>query len=79
MFVVPNYETLCKLQKERAIQIIENAESVMYKSGVWNQYEVRKTSEVIESIKRSGYGADVKRDKDTGVFYVCTPTASDMW
>ena len=72
-------ETLCKLQKERAIQIIENTETVMCRHGVWNPYYENKTHDVIESIKRSGYGADVFIDTATGVYYVSIPCASDMW
>lgn len=79
MFVVPNYETLCKLSKDKACQLIENTDTVMYKSGVWNKYSECKTSDVMNWIRSSGWGADVRIDKETGVYYVCTPTASDMW
>lgn len=70
---------ICSLAYEPAINAIKNTETVMYKHGVWNKFCERKTSEVIESIKRSGYGADVRYDEDKGLYFVSIPCDSDMW
>lgn len=79
MIYIPDYETICTLSKAGAIKAISNTSSVMYRHGVWNEYYQRNTDEVIESIARSGYGADVRKDKKTGVLYVSIPCDSDMW
>ena len=70
-------ENVVTLGKESAIKAIENTKKVMYRHGVWNEYEERDTVSVIESIKSSGYGADVRKDKEQ--FYVSIPCDSDMW
>lgn len=72
-------KNVCTLQVEKAIEAIQHIETVMYKHGVWNPYYERDTKSVIESIKKSGYGADVRLDEATGVFYVSVPADCDMW
>jgi len=51
---------------------------VFYRHGVWNEYKKVPTERAIESIKKSGYGADVYQDS-SGQFYVSIPCDSDMW
>lgn len=77
--IINKTELLCSLGRKTAIDLIWETETVMYKHGVWNSYEETRTDEVIKRIENSGYGADVKIDYNTGMYYVCTPTASDMW
>ena len=72
-------QTICSLAFEPAIDAIKDAESVMYKHGVWNKFYERKTSEVIESIKKSGYGADVSYNEAKRIYYVSIPCDADMW
>lgn len=76
---INNTELLCSLGRKEAIDFICETETVMYKHGVWNSYEKKSTKEVIGKIERSRYGADVKIDYTTGVYYVCTPAQADMW
>lgn len=72
-------QTICGLAFEPAIDAIKYTETVMYKYGVWNKFYERKTSEVIESIKKSGYGADVSYDEATDRYFVSIPSDADMW
>ena len=72
-------QTICSLAFEPAINAIKDTETVMYKHGVWNKFYERKTSEVIESIKKSGYGADVSYNEAKGIYYVSIPCDADMW
>lgn len=72
-------ELLCSLGRQTAIALISGTEKVMYKHGVWNSYEEKRTDEVIKRIENSGYGADVTINHETGVYYVCTPANADMW
>ena len=76
---ISKLSNICSLQREKAIEAIQGTKTVMYKHGVWNEYYERKTEDVIESIKKSGYGADVRRDDTTGQFYVSVPADCDMW
>ena len=71
-------KSIVKLGRDSAVNAIKNTNEVMYKSGIWNKYQLRPTSDVISSIINSGYGADVDEDED-GVLYVCCPCSSDMW
>lgn len=64
---------------KKAVEAIDGTEYVYYKHGVWNPYELRKTDDVKKSIMESGYGADIYKDEDTGMFYVSIPSAGDMW
>ena len=72
-------KNICTLQVENAIEAIQHTKTVMYKHGVWNEYYERNTEEVIESIKKSGYGADVRLSEATGISYVSIPADCDMW
>lgn len=72
-------EMLCKLSRELAVCLIQDAATVQYKNGVWNQYKEQPVDYVSERIRNSGYGADVWLDYTTGTYYVCTPVTSDMW
>lgn len=69
---------ICTLGRQEAINIISETKRVYYRHGVWNEYYLRDTAAVIESIQNSGYGADVYRD-DKGLYYVSIPCDSDMW
>ena len=73
-----NDTRIVKLGREKAVELIKNAEYVMFRRGVWNDYERRKPEEIIPTIlDKRLYGADVwLRD---GVFYVSCPVSSDMW
>lgn len=70
---------VCRLQFKKAAEAIEGTETVWYKHGVWNPYEKRRTEDVIKRIMKSGYGADVCKDEETGQFYVEIPCDADMW
>lgn len=72
-------KTICKLGRKEAIEAIQNRETVMFKSGVWNKYERQPIGYVEKRIQNSGYGADVTVETDTGEMFVCCPSASDMW
>jgi len=76
---INNTELLCSLGRKEAIDLIRETETVMYKHGVWNSYEKKSTEDVIRKIEASGYGADVRINYGTGVYYVCTPAQADMW
>lgn len=65
------------LEFEASIKAIEGTDHVMYRHGVWNSYYEVPTAAAIESIRRSGYGADVS--EDNGIYYVSIPCDSDMW
>ena len=64
---------------DKAIEAIRGQKKVMLRSGVWNQYNLVTEEYAIERIKNSGYGADVRYDERTGVYYVSIPTSGDMW
>lgn len=70
---------ICELQFGKAIEAISGKDFVMYKHGCWNEYKLCKTEDVIKRITKSGYGADVKWDEEADMYYVCTPSQSDMW
>ena len=70
-------KNLCKLRFQEAIDLIKAHEQVYYKHGVWNQYGLKNTADVIPRIQNSGYGADVA-EKD-GKLYVSIPADCDMW
>ena len=44
---------------DTAIEAIKNEKTVMFRSGVWNNYNLVTTEYAIQRIKNSGYGADV--------------------
>lgn len=68
---------ICELQIANAIKAIEGADTVMYRHGVWNKYELVSVERAIKGIQNSGYGADVY--ENCGVYYVSIPCDSDMW
>lgn len=74
-----NMKNVCTLQFQRAVDAIKHTKTVMYKHGVWNKYNERKTEDVIKSIQNSGYGADVRYDETNDLFYVSVPCDADMW
>ena len=67
------------LGRTTAIDTIANEESVYMQKGVWNKYALTETKTAIESIKNSGYGADIYFDEKTEKYYVSIPNSSDMW
>lgn len=69
---------ICRLGYKKAIEAISGTEKAYYKHGVWNQYNLRNTEDVIKSIEQSGYGADVELDEN-GIYYVSIPCDADMW
>ena len=64
---------------DKAIKAIELQKTVMFRSGVWNEYNQVTTEYAIQRIKNSGYGADVSYDEKTGKYYVSIPSSGDMW
>lgn len=64
---------------DEAIKAIENQKNVMFRSGVWNNYNLVTVDFAIQRIKNSGYGADVSYDENTGKYYVSIPSSGDMW
>ena len=78
MIKIPKYERIIVLGREKAVDAIKDADTVMYRHGVWNEYCKTTTENAIKSIENSGYGADVYRDAD-GVLYVSVPCERDMW
>ena len=64
---------------DEAIKAIENEKTVMFRSGVWNDYKPVTAEYAIQRIKNSGYGADVSFDHGTATFYVSIPSSGDMW
>ena len=64
---------------DEAIKAIENEKTVMFRSGVWNSYNLVTVDFAIQRIKNSGYGADVSYDATTGKYYVSIPSSGDMW
>lgn len=73
------FELIVKLGFSKAIDKIKDREEVFYKHGVWNEYKKVKTKDAIESIEKSGYGADIYYDDETDEYYVSIPCDSDMW
>lgn len=67
------------LGRATAIDTIINEESVFMQKGVWNKYSETDTKTAIDSIEKSGYGADVYFDEETKKYYVSIPSSSDMW
>jgi len=65
--------------RDTAIEKIKNENSVYLRHGVWNKYQLCKVTDAIESIKNSGYGADIYYDEDNKMYYVSIPCDSDMW
>ena len=72
-------KNIISLGRTTAIDTIENEESVYMRKGVWNKYALTKTKTAIESIKNSGYGADIYFDEKNEKYYVSIPNNSDMW
>ena len=71
-------EKIVDLGFDEAVKAISGTETVMYRHGVWNSYKEMSTEEAIEHIKKSGYGADIRKDED-GIYYVSIPCDADMW
>lgn len=75
---------LCKLQREKAINILldavgnEHIGYIKYRSGIWNKYETTSIKQALTYIKNSAYGADIFKD-EKGAYYVSCPCGSDMW
>mgnify|MGYP001850902232 FL=1 len=72
-------KNICTLQFQKAVDAIKHTKTVMYKHGVWNEYYMRKTEDVIKSIQDSGYGADVRYDENSDRYFVSVPCDADMW
>lgn len=72
-------ERVVVLGFDTAIEKIKDCDNVFYRSGVWNKYSSVPKDKAIQSIKASGYGADIYYDKDTNEYYVSVPCESDMW
>lgn len=70
---------ICSLKFKEAIEAIKDTKTVMYKHGVWNEFEERKTEDAINSIQKSGYGADVWYNEEKKMFFVSVPADCDMW
>ena len=70
---------IVELGFDKAIEAIKNEKTVMFRSGVWNNYNLVTAEFAIQRIKNSGYGADVSYDASTGTYYVSVPSSGDMW
>jgi uridine phosphorylase len=57
-----NMTRVVELGFDKAINAIKGQATVMFRSGVWNNYNQVTTEYAIERIKNSGYGADVFYD-----------------
>jgi len=68
-----------QLKIQEVIDEISDSDTVFYRHGVWNTYKLTDTKAVIESVKKSGYGADLRLDEKTGIYYVSVPADCDMW
>lgn len=64
---------------DSAIKAIESQKTVMFRSGVWNNYNQVTVEYAIQRIKNCGYGADIFYDDKTGKYYVSIPSSGDMW
>ena len=73
------FKEICTLSFDKAIETIQNSSQVYYRHGIWNPYEKVSTSQAIEGIKKSSYGADVKYEIIEGKYYVSVPCDSDMF
>lgn len=73
------FKKICTLSFDKAIEVIQDSPYVYYKHGIWNPYEKVSTLQAIESIKKSGYGADVEYEIIEGRYYVSVPCDSDMF
>lgn len=70
---------IVSLSFDNAISAIEGQETVFLRKGVWNEYKLVSVESAINSIKNSGYGADVYYDDATEMYYVSIPSNGDMW
>lgn len=70
---------IVKLGYDAAIEKNKDEKSVFLRHGVWNEYQLCGVSNAIESIRRSGYGADIYYNENNSMFYVSIPCDSDMW
>ena len=73
------FEKICTLSFDKAIEVIKDSLQVYYRHVIWNPYEKVSTPQAIESIKKSGYGADVSYEIVEGCYYVSVPCESDMF
>lgn len=64
---------------DEAINAIKHQKNVMFRSGVWNDYNLVTVEYAIQRIQNSGYGADVSYDETTDKYYVSIPSSGDMW
>lgn len=57
---------------------VGNVDKIYFKSGVWNEYELKDTKDVLSSVDNSSYGGDLYQDEN-GNYYVCCPSYCDMF
>ena len=69
-------EKLFQLKKKEVIEAITGTTSVYYRHGVWNNYSLTDTVQVVKDIQRDGW-ADLWIDD--GKYYVSIPADSDMF
>lgn len=70
---------IVELGFDKAINAIKDQKNVMFRSGVWNDYNLVTTEFAIQRIKNSGYGADIFYNEKDGRYYVSIPSSGDMW
>ena len=50
MIKIPKYERIIMLGREKAVDAIKDADTVMYRHGVWNEYCKTTTENAIKSL-----------------------------
>lgn len=73
------WKSILGLSNSQAIkEKIGDVDKVYYKSGVWNNYQLKNTEDVLKSVDNSSYGGDLRQDEN-GNYYVCCPSYCDMF
>ena len=70
-------ERIVSLSYDKTVEAIKDTSTVLFRRGVWNPWKEIDTTDAIERIKSSGYGADVFTED--GKLHVSCPVDSDMW
>lgn len=63
---------------EKIKEKVGGVDKVYFKSGVWNNYQLKDIGYVLKMVDGSGYGGDLRQDEN-GDYYVCCPSYCDMF